>query len=178
MQYFVSPWFKIWNWLSTILFSAPVCLSIISGAWSLARENFPLRVIIMYFYTICIIFTNINTKIFSVLIAEIWNYTDEKVLAGKEFYNNDKSDFSIIAMLSFLTCHLKLEPQYQDYLGLSGSIVLQLTQPKHFLGNMFSSACEWSDFRYRPLTEIQSSTDLMIYLCLWFFRWHLTVMKF
>ena len=148
MQYFVSPWFKIWNWLSTILFSAPVCLSIISGAWSSARENFPLRVIIMYFYTICIIFTNINTKIFPELIAEIcnnniwrsevWKYenVDERKMfyfKTKEFKTYDWADCSIITVKSLLMCHLKFDPDYQDYLGLSESNVLHLLQqPRSF----------------------------------------------
>ena len=66
MQYFVS---VVWN-LELIVYDSvfsgcqgSFCQSL-ARAWSGARENFPPRVIIMYFYTICIIFTNRTPCIF------------------------------------------------------------------------------------------------------------------
>ena len=41
--------------IDCLRFRFQLALSIIIQAWSWARENFPWRVIIMYFYTICII---------------------------------------------------------------------------------------------------------------------------
>ena len=51
----------------------------------------------------------------------------------KELKTYDWADCLIITLKSMLMCHLKFDPDYQDYLGLSESNVLHLLQqPRSF----------------------------------------------
>ena len=55
------------------------------------------------------------------------------LLQNQEFKSYDWADCSIITVKSFLMCHLKFDPDYQDYLDLSEyNVFLHLQAAKKF----------------------------------------------